>query len=120
VLELVKAPAMALPTLDSVVNAFESSRLAELPIDMRARFAERAGLVKVRADVALMLGTRGGASSETTMLTPEQAGRLCGRSAAWVRRMAKRHNWPFAHRVSRKLLLIDENGLRQWLGSLRA
>jgi hypothetical protein len=108
------------PTLDSVVNAFDAYRLAELPADMLARLAERAGVAKVRADVALMLAKRGGAPSKPTKLTPEQAGRLCGRSPAWVRRMAKRHNWPFAHRVSRKLLLIDEDGLTQWLGSRKA
>ena len=120
VLELVNPAALSLPTLDSVVNAFDSSLLAELPADMRARLAERAGVAKVRADVALALGTRGGAPTELTMLTPQQAGQLCGRSPAWVRRMAKRHNWPFAHRVTRKLLLIDQDGLTQWLASRRA
>jgi hypothetical protein len=106
--------APSLPTLDSVVNS-PDARLADLPADMLARLAERAGVAKARTDVALILSTRGGAPSEPTMLSPEQAGRICRRSPAWVRRMAKRHNWPFAHRKNRKLLLIDQDGLIQWL-----
>jgi hypothetical protein len=108
------------PSLDDCANSLDAHRLAELPADMLARLAERAGVAKVRTDVALMLGTRGGAPSKPTMLTPQQAGQLCGRSPAWVRRMAKRRNWPFVHRVSRKLLLIDQDGLMQWLASRRA
>jgi hypothetical protein len=107
-------------TLDACANELDAHRLAELPGDMLERLAERIGVAKVRIDLALMMGSRNGTSFELEMLTPEQAGRFCGRSPAWVRRMAKQKNWSFAHRVSRKLLLIDQGGLTAWLASRRA
>ena len=122
IVELVKSVAPSLPTLDSVVNAFDSSLLAELPADMRARLAERAGVAKVRTDIALMLGTHGGAQGESDKpLTVDEAARLCGCTPAWIRRQAL-HNraWaPFTHRLTRKRVLFDGDMLRAWLASRR-
>ncbi len=106
-------------TLDTVADDMNAHRLAELPAGALERLAERVGIAKTRIDLALMIGNRNGSAAPPTMLSVDEAATLVGRSPAWVRAMAKRKNWSFAHRVSRKLMLLDRDGLEKWIATRR-
>lgn len=51
-------------------------------------------------------------------LSVEQAGAQIGRSPRWFYRNAKR--LPFVKRLSRKVLLVSEQGMKRWIDSRQA
>ena len=55
---------------------------------------------------------------ETNWLSVEEAAAKVGRSPRWFYRNAKR--LPFLKRLSRKVLLVSEAGMRRWVASQKA
>lgn len=109
------------PTLDRCCE-LEARDLAQLPADSLERLYERAALAQIRLSRALALGTNGAqAGAADDPLTVEEAARLCNVSAKWIRYQALHDRaWgSFTHRLSRKRVLFDRNGLEHWLSSRR-
>lgn len=85
----------------------------ELLAVLRAAVAERAraGTTVPRVEV----GTGTGVADR--LLTAEDVAEQLGCSVAWVYRQALR--WPFARKLSHKVLRFSEAGLLEWLAKAR-
>ena len=58
------------------------------------------------------------AAGEVTWLSVEQAAKKTGRSTRWFYRHAKR--LPFVKRLSRKVMLVSEQGMDAWIATRKA
>ena len=82
--------------------------------------AALAQLAAAQATLAgrLMSAPAPDAPIETTWLSVEEAASKIGRSPRWFYRNAKR--LPFVKRLSRKVLLVGEQGMLAWIAARKA
>jgi hypothetical protein len=115
----VRSPVAAVPTLDEL--AVDPDRALTLPPDvLQAKWLQCLGALN-----ALAPAIAGAVARPTTthpaygdrLLPIDEAAALIGVKPAWMARHHKQ--FPFTRKLSRKVIVFDQAGLRKWLAARR-